>query len=158
MATGLSVLDRARENAVRVREGGRRLGSQRLQAIGVLGILGGMAGTVALRDPHIPGSLGICPSLLIFGVYCPGCGSLRALYDLTHGGVLEAMGHNMLMLSALIFLIGWSIVKLRGSPIQLNGPRQVQSVRSPLIWSIPLLVVIIGFALLRNLPESPLMP
>ncbi len=52
-----------------------------LQSLAVLG-----AATVAvhLRDPHVSGSWGYCPSRLLFGIDCPGCGGLRAVHDVTH--------------------------------------------------------------------------
>ena len=51
--------------------------------------IGGLAAaTVALhfRDPHVQGSWGFCPSAAM-GFYCPGCGGLRAVNDLTNGEV-----------------------------------------------------------------------
>ncbi len=42
-----------------------------------------------LRDPHVGGSWGICPSAAM-GFWCPGCGGLRAVNDLTHGEVASA--------------------------------------------------------------------
>ena len=169
------VLDEARDRA---RDGVRRVGSQRVQAIAVLGVLGGLVATVAIRNPHVPGSLGTCPSLLLFGVYCPGCGSLRGLYDLTHGAVLESLGHNILLLPARIFLVGWSILKLRPGAGERAGPMRwvarnpddpedpgwtavwarprLAKVQLALVIALPFLVIL--FAVLRNLPGSSLAP
>ncbi len=42
-----------------------------------------------LRDPHKSGSWGFCPWLVLTGTYCPGCGGLRAVNDLTPGRPLR---------------------------------------------------------------------
>ena len=61
--------------------------------IGALSLL-----TLALhvRDPHQHGSWGLCPSAAM-GIYCPGCGGLRAVNDLTHGDVGAALSSNILV-------------------------------------------------------------
>ena len=43
------------------------------------------------RDPHASGSWGFCPWLALTGLYCPGCGGLRAVNDLTNGDLLGAL-------------------------------------------------------------------
>ena len=35
------------------------------------------------------------------GAWCPGCGSLRAVNDLTHGDVLAAASSNLVLVLAL---------------------------------------------------------
>ncbi|MFI2707066.1 DUF2752 domain-containing protein, partial [Nocardioides sp. CER28] len=49
-----------------------------------VGGLGAATLALYLRDPHQRGSWGVCP-LSLAGIYCPGCGGLRAVNDLTHG-------------------------------------------------------------------------
>lgn len=58
----------------------------------------GLAGVTAVgaRDPHVPGSWGTCPLLALTGVSCPGCGGLRAVFDLLHGDVAAALSSNAL--------------------------------------------------------------
>ena len=87
---------------------GRRLLGPAL-TIGGLGLA-----TLALhlRDPHQHGSWGLCPSAAL-GVYCPGCGGLRAVNDLTNGQVGAAASSNLLLFVAipvLVFLLGrWAL-------------------------------------------------
>ena len=38
--------------------------------------------TVGVRDPHAAGNYPTCPSIALFGVHCPGCGSMRAMHEL----------------------------------------------------------------------------
>ena len=83
---------------------------------------GGLAiATAALhfRDPHIDGSWGLCPSAAIFGIYCPGCGGLRAVNDLTHGDLGSAASSNLLFFVSIplvVFLLArWGYDAWRGS-------------------------------------------
>src|SRR5690349_17327258 len=57
-----------------------------------------------LRDPHDSGSWGYCPSAAM-GVYCPGCGGLRAVNDLTNGDLAAAASSNVLFVALLPFLV-----------------------------------------------------
>ena len=82
---------------------------------------GGLAITTAalhLRDPHIDGSWGLCPSEAFFGIYCPGCGGLRAVNDLTHGDLGSAASSNLLFFVSIplvVFLLArWGYDAWRG--------------------------------------------
>ena len=72
----------------------------------------GLAGclAVAARDPHVPGSWGYCPFLLLTGLPCPLCGGLRAVADLEHGRIVDALSANLLVVAAVVlggFSVGW---------------------------------------------------
>ncbi len=107
--------------------------------------------TVALRlrDPHVGGSWGICPSAAL-GFWCPGCGGLRAVNDLTHGDVASAASSNLLLVGlmpvavALLALWAWSRWHGRRTP-RLRG-------RAASVVLVGGLVVVSAFTLLRNLP------
>ncbi len=119
-------------------------------------ITGLTAATVALhlRDPHASGSWGYCPISLL-GIYCPGCGGLRAVNDLTHGDLIGAASSNALLLLAMpfaVFLLArWAIDAWRGRQRGL-----------PALSSWPVLSVGIAlttvFTVARNLPGSWLAP
>src|SRR4051812_3951253 len=40
----------------------------------------------------------------VTGLHCPGCGATRALHQLLHGRVVEAMGLNAMLVAALPYL------------------------------------------------------
>lgn len=103
-----------------------------------LGLLAMATAAVAVRDPHRPGSWAMCPTLAIFGIDCPGCGSLRALHDATRGHVTEAISHNALVLPAALFITY--------ATVRRPGPR----------WSLAWAVAFVVFTVVRNLPGSPL--
>ena len=57
-------------------------GQGRLATAALLGL--GVA-LVAAVDPHTSGRYPTCPFHAVTGLWCPGCGGLRAVHDLTHG-------------------------------------------------------------------------
>jgi hypothetical protein len=101
-----------------------------------------------LRDPHHSGAYGYCPFYELTGWYCPGCGGLRGVNDLTDGHVAAALHSNALLAPlAAVFVVAWvrwCVLRWRGDP------------RRPLVlspWaSTGLLVLMAVFAVLRNTP------
>ena len=89
-----------------------------------------------------------CALYMATGFSCPGCGSTRALYQLTHGDVLEAMRLNP-GLMALITLgitdyVRFVVSVIRGNPFQtLFG-------RLKLLGALMGLMLVYG--IIRNLP------
>jgi hypothetical protein len=111
--------------------------------------IGGLAlATLALhlRDPHQDGSWGFCPSAAI-GFYCPGCGGLRAVNDLTNGDVGAALSSNVVVTSmipvAIVLLVVWAVNRWRGRTLTIAWGR----LRALVFGFIVLLVV---FTVLRN--------
>lgn len=107
-----------------------------------------------LRDPHESGSWGFCPSAAL-GIYCPGCGGLRAVNDLTNGDVAGAASSNLLFVALIpvaVFLLGrWTWDRWTGNE---REPRPGLS--RTVLWS--LVVAAAVFVVLRNLPGSWLAP
>ena len=60
------------------------------------------AGLLAM-DPVRGGILPGCPFHALTGLYCPGCGSCRALHQLLSGHVGAAISYNLLTILALPF-------------------------------------------------------
>src|SRR5680860_987871 len=71
----------------------------------VAGAVVGASLLLHLRDPHESGSWGFCPWLLLTGTYCPGCGGLRAVNDLTRGDIPAAASSNLLFVGAVPLLV-----------------------------------------------------
>jgi hypothetical protein len=113
------------------------------------------AGTALLyaQDPTQPGPslLPPCPLYALTGIYCPGCGTARALYSLLHGNVIAALGFNPLLVVALPFLVAvlgsYALWWARRTP--LPG-----FVTSRMVGNVALWVVGIYFVL-RNIPLEP---
>jgi hypothetical protein len=102
-----------------------------------------------LRDPHSSGSYGFCPWLALTGTYCPGCGGLRAVNDLTHGDVLGAASSNLLFVASLPFLAVWW---LRSFADGWRGRRRHLSDRASYVALAAVLSLTMLFWLVRNLP------
>lgn len=114
-------------------------------------LIGGLAVVtlaLRLRDPHQHGAWGFCPSAAM-GIYCPGCGGLRAVNDLTHGDIGAAASSNLMLLLALpvvIFVLGrWAWDSWTGRE-RAYRPRVVLGVTAA--YCVALAV----FTVLRNLP------
>jgi hypothetical protein len=85
------------------------------------------------------------------GLYCPGCGTLRALHQLLHGQILLALALNPLAMLALPFLTYALMESGLSLSTGLHLPRVF--VPAPLIWA--LLGSIVAFGILRNVPVHP---
>lgn len=101
---------------------------------------------LVVRSPYAPLSYGICPSVLLLGVSCPGCGGLRATHDLLTGDVVAAWHANPLWVVVapvlLLAWVRWTVRCVRGGP-DLAVPTWVPWVA---------LVVVVVYAVLRNVP------
>jgi hypothetical protein len=117
----------------------------------VLTIGGLAAATLALhlRDPHVSHSWGVCPLYATTGLYCPGCGGLRGVNDLTDGHLGQAASSNLLMVVAIpfavFFLARWAWGAWTGREVALVPPMPRW-----LRWALVALVVV--FTVARNLP------
>lgn len=109
------------------------------------------AAAVHVRDPHETGSWGFCPWLLLTGTYCPGCGSLRAVNDLTHADLAGALSSNLLFVVALPLVIALWVRSVRRAWV---GVHTLRDARSELVrWGL-VAAVAVAFAVLRNLPAG----
>jgi len=127
---------------------------QRLVSYAPLAALGTLAvgAAVVLRriDPNMPGNpLPPCVLYSLTGIYCPGCGSTRCLHALVHFDLPQAFSMNPLLVLSLvpITLLALQIAHLL--PARLQGLAEFFA--KPLPWA----VVLISYALLRNLPWYP---
>lgn len=102
-----------------------------------------------LRDPHQHGSWGLCPLNALTGLNCPGCGGLRAVNDLTNGQLADAARSNLLLVVLLpVAVLGWALWLRR----RLTSAEPLVGRRTAELLGLGLLVVAVGFAVLRNTP------
>ncbi|GEK21139.1 DUF2752 domain-containing protein [Cellulomonas xylanilytica] len=101
---------------------------------------------LAVRDPHVEGSYGGCPSYLLLGVWCPACGGLRATHDLATGDLAGAWSMNPLWVLAVpVVVVLWGRWVARAA-------RGRRAAIAPTWAAWLLLVVVVGFGVLRNVP------
>ena len=92
-------------------------------------------------NPTVSNFFPKCPFHTITGLYCPGCGSQRAIHDLMHLNIFEAINHNALMFFAFTFGIGLYLYSEKKFSDLIYHPK------SPLI----IFGIIFLFGVLRNL-------
>jgi hypothetical protein len=121
----------------------------RLRGPGVTAaVVGALTVAIHLRDPHDAGSWGGCPWLTLTGRYCPGCGGLRAVNDLTNGDLLGAASANLLFVAMVPLLVtGWLLWTRRA---WTGGAAPARP--HAMVWIGLATVVMVLFAVLRNLP------
>lgn len=110
-----------------------------------LGLIG--AAMLYVFDPARYGFYPACALYRTTGLFCPGCGSLRAMHQLLHGHLIEALRFNALFVFSVPFVVGfaglWLTRTLKDQPFSLP-------VKPWWIWIG--LVVVFLFAIARNLP------
>jgi hypothetical protein len=115
-----------------------------------------MAGIVLLYrvDPADGGGYPACLFHHLTGLHCPGCGTLRAMHQLLHGKWAAALAMNPLAVCTLPLLIGaglWNLLPTRFKPPSPRPSRRVL----PFHWMWLVLIVVILFGVLRNVPVYP---
>lgn len=124
---------------------------QRMRALALTGT--GLAGVVYLRLFNPVGS-GLYPPCVLHqltGLYCPGCGSTRALYQLAHGHPAAAFAMNPLLV-VLLPLLGYAFVSY--ALVGLRGRGLPQIFVNPTLIKL-LFWAVITFGILRNVPLYP---
>lgn len=120
----------------------------------VPGIAIGMAGMAALVvlfmfDPSTTrGLYPLCPLHESTGLQCPGCGTLRALHQLTHGNFAAAWGFNPFVVS-LLPLGAWLLVR---EAIWLATGRRLPGIITRPWFGWLLVAGMVVFGVARNLP------
>lgn len=93
-----------------------------------------------------------CPSNLIFGINCPGCGAQRALHYLLHLDFLSALQSNILFVISFPFVL---YILLNYFVMKWNGIKKTIPFITNKVVIIGLLIVIILFGIIRNIPSYP---
>lgn len=93
-----------------------------------------------------------CPFYYLTGLYCPGCGSSRAVHNLLHGRFLKALDLNPLMVLSIPFVVYLFIADMGihlGKKVIFKRP-----VFSHGVYII-IMCLIIVYWILRNIPFFP---
>ncbi|MEU1998520.1 DUF2752 domain-containing protein [Nocardia gamkensis] len=118
----------------------------------VAGVGVGVGVLLHLRDPHVEGSYGTCPVYALTGWYCPGCGGMRAVHNLTDGHVLDALHSNLLaiplVVAFVVWVTDWTVQAWRGQKMRLP------SISRTTMWTFFALLAI--YTVVRNTPWGTL--
>jgi hypothetical protein len=115
------------------------------------GIVAAATLALRLRDPHVSGAWGGCPTKLLTNLDCPLCGGLRAVNDLTHLDIGAALSSNVVLVLAIpVILFFWG----RRLVACYRGGEAMQPLAVPgWVW-VGGLAVLGVFTVVRNLPGS----
>lgn len=141
----------------------KNISSKKIRAsLGLVLLAVAIAALVVLRanHPHKISAIPDCPSQSIAGVYCPGCGSLRATHHLLNGRVSASLAQNPLMLFigvpvaalGLVVLVSW--IRARPLPAWLGG-------RAAAWTLVGAGAILLAFGIVRNIDTpwtDPLRP
>jgi hypothetical protein len=122
-------------------------GRDRIVAALGAALVAALTAYVAVVDPNHPGRYPPCPVHALTGLYCPGCGALRAIHALTRGDLLTALHRNAaLTLFLPVAVAAW---------LRLMTGHQKLSPRATHWATLSSLVVILAWTVVRNLPFPP---
>jgi hypothetical protein len=110
-------------------------------------------GLVAAVDPHRGGPYPPCIWHAVTGTWCPGCGGLRATYDLAHGHLAAAAGENVLVvIAAAVALVAVPALWWRRRAPDAGASGAALAARDQRRLVVVLSCVALVFTVLRNLP------
>jgi hypothetical protein len=131
----------------RVPERLRALGNPIVAPLGTAVLAVSAVSYVAVVSPEESGHYPGCPFRTVTGLYCPGCGSLRAVHAMAHGDVTEALARNPFTVLVVPYLL-W----VWGSWLHRVVTKSTNRYMAPawILWL--LLAAIMAFWVLRNIP------
>ena len=100
-------------------------------------------------NPQTASWLPPCPLHALTGLWCPGCGSTRAVHALLHGDVFAAVAFNPLAVAVL------PVLGVLALPLPIRPLMTVKRVLERASVVYVLLGMILLFGVLRNIPLSP---
>lgn len=95
------------------------------------------------------GNLPKCFFHELTGLYCPGCGVQRSFHALLHGHVLTAIDYNLLFILFLPLIIYFTLSFVLGNKYSSSS----FIYRSA--FSFTVVIVVVSFWVLRNIPVTP---
>ena len=107
---------------------------------------------VAAKDPRTHGMGVLGPSRRFLGIYCPGCGSTRAMYDLMHGEPASAVRNNPLMVFPGLLVLGCFLASL----ISTVAFGYAFRLRTPSWVGYTVAAFLLAYCMLRNVPAESL--
>jgi len=102
-------------------------------------------------NPEISHFFPRCPFHSTTGLYCPGCGSQRALHQLLHFNFIEMMKYNALFIIGIGTILYNISIKTLNKLTPKNYYNYLYHPKTPLF----LLIMVSLFWILRNIPYSP---
>lgn len=110
------------------------------------------AGAILLLYFFVEPKNGVLPKCFfheLTGLYCPGCGVQRSFHALLKGHILTAINYNLLFILFLPLIIYFLLAFAWGKKYPASS-----FIYKP-VFSLTVLIVVVSFWVLRNIPLSP---
>ena len=132
-----------------------------------LGVTLGAAAFIGMVNPSTSNGYPTCPTKVLFGVDCPGCGGLRCVHELMNGNLVGAFDQNLLAVIVLpLVLIAFASAVARA---MMDTPNEKPALFANTVASLRTLgisinqrALVVGmvaativFTIVRNLPFVP---
>lgn len=99
-------------------------------------------------DPETYALFPKCPFLMVTGIECPGCGSQRAIHQLTHLNIISAFKYNAFVVIVLPYIFLGLYLEFLGGKIRHPKLEKIFFGR----WSaIIVLIFVISYWIFRNI-------
>jgi Protein of unknown function (DUF2752) len=92
-----------------------------------------------------------CPVFSLTGMYCPGCGSQRALHAFLHANLAEAFRQNLLATVCYFAILAEMLLLIAGN----RQSRPSYWLKHTRYAALSVLFAVLFFTLLRNIPVYP---
>ncbi|WP_375234953.1 DUF2752 domain-containing protein [Winogradskyella sp.] len=113
-----------------------------------------MAKYYYLNDPEVTNARGVfpkCPFYVLTNFHCPGCGSQRAIHDILHFRIMDALMHNVTIVIVVILLLSKIYAFLSKKFFKLY----YYNLSHKAYFTFAILVFVFAYWILRNLPYYP---
>jgi hypothetical protein len=117
-------------------------------AVAGVAVTAGAVVVLFLFDPATSGFYPVCLLHLTTGLSCPGCGTLRAMHQLTHGNFAAAWRLNCFVMSLLPVALWLAAREL----VWLATGRRLPGIVTRPVFGWALVVGLVVFGVARNLP------
>lgn len=107
-----------------------------------------------INDPAISQEgtvFAVCPFHYVTGLHCPGCGSQRAIHDILHIRILDAIKHNVLLILVIFILFNKAYALLT----KKYAPQYFYDLNGKSWFTYSIVIIVLGYWILRNIPVHP---
>jgi hypothetical protein len=126
----------------------QRMAATRRSAATLVAFLAGVTVWVLARNPLKSTVFPPCPLHASTGLWCPGCGATRASYLMLKGDLVSALHFNAMW----VVLAPFAAYQVAAFAAEAHGVRWLRRIPMTQPVIAALLVTILGFGVVRNLP------
>ncbi|NNK23186.1 MAG: DUF2752 domain-containing protein [Winogradskyella sp.] len=106
------------------------------------------------NNPEVANGKGLfpkCPFYVLTNFHCPGCGSQRAIHDVLHFRIGEALLHNVTIVVIVILLLS----KLYAVISKRYFEKYYYNLSHKTYFTYAIVFIVFAYWILRNIPHYP---